>query len=137
MNEYQNIVTRMLGADSFPYRDINITEEIYAKATEALDAFYFIGLQEAYEISVKVLLRELGLDSMKLSPIKKERDQSNKSLNRSKKKIKDNKLLMERTKLVNKWDAQLYERGVKAFCSKVIKYPDLLSQLHATTKVKC
>ena len=25
MNEYQNIQTRMLGADSFPYRDINIT----------------------------------------------------------------------------------------------------------------
>jgi hypothetical protein len=29
MVEYQNIVTRMFGADSFPYRNITITEEVY------------------------------------------------------------------------------------------------------------
>jgi hypothetical protein len=29
MHEYQNIVTRMLGADSFPYRNVTITEEVY------------------------------------------------------------------------------------------------------------
>ena len=28
MVEYQNIVTRMFGADSFPYRNITITEEV-------------------------------------------------------------------------------------------------------------
>lgn len=28
MHEYQNIQTRMLGADSFPYRNITITEEV-------------------------------------------------------------------------------------------------------------
>ena len=30
MNEYQNIQTRMLGADSFPYRDINVTEQVHS-----------------------------------------------------------------------------------------------------------
>jgi hypothetical protein len=28
MVEYQNIQTRMLGADSFPYRNISITKEV-------------------------------------------------------------------------------------------------------------
>lgn len=28
MHEYQNILTRMLGADSFPYRNITITEKV-------------------------------------------------------------------------------------------------------------
>ena len=28
MHEYQNIQTRMLGADSFPYRNITVTEEV-------------------------------------------------------------------------------------------------------------
>jgi hypothetical protein len=28
MVEYQNIQTRMLGADSFPYRNISITSEV-------------------------------------------------------------------------------------------------------------
>jgi hypothetical protein len=30
MHEYQNIVTRMLGADSFPYRNVTVTEEVYS-----------------------------------------------------------------------------------------------------------
>jgi hypothetical protein len=138
MNEYQNIMTRMLGADSFPYRDINITADLYSKAVEALDAFFFVGLQEAYELSVEVLVRELSLaDSIKLAPVKKERDQSNKQMDRAKKMIRDNKELMNRAREVNHWDAQLYERGVQAFCSKIKKYPDLLVKLHASTKVKC
>ncbi len=28
MHEYQNIQTRMLGADSFPYRNVTVTEEV-------------------------------------------------------------------------------------------------------------
>lgn len=31
MHEYHNIQTRMLGADSFPYRDIVITDEVSTK----------------------------------------------------------------------------------------------------------
>lgn len=138
MNEYQNIMTRMLGADSFPYRDINITAALHAKAVENLNLFYFIGLQEAYELSVQVLIRELSLaDSIHLAPVKKERDQSNMALDMAKKKIRDDKRLMQRANEVNSWDVKLYERGVKSFCSKIKKYPDLLEQLHVTTKVKC
>ena len=33
MPEYQNIQTRMLGADSFPYRNITITDEVSGDLT--------------------------------------------------------------------------------------------------------
>lgn len=138
MIEYQNIVTRMLGADSFPYRNITINQMVYKQAVFALNAFFFIGLQEAYEISVELLIRELGLfDKMSLNPIKKERDQSNPKLDFEKNNIKNNATLIERTKLLNRFDIELYKLSVEIFCSKIIKYPDLLKKLHTTTKVKC
>ena len=138
MPEYQNIMTRMLGADSFPYRNITITDQVFRQATVALDSFFFIGLQDSYDLSVQVLVRELGLeDSLKLQPIKKERDQSNPVLDKSKKAIKENESLMARAQEVNHYDAMLYQLAVKSFCSKIKKYPDLLEKLHATTKVVC
>ena len=42
MPEYQNIQTRMLGADSFPYRNVTVNEKVFIKAVEALNAFFFV-----------------------------------------------------------------------------------------------
>lgn len=33
MPEYQNIQTRMLGADSFPYKNVTITDEVRISST--------------------------------------------------------------------------------------------------------
>ena len=138
MMEYQNIMTRMLGADSFPYRNITVNNMVYKQAVVALNAFYFIGLQEAYDISVEVLIRELSLaETMKLAPVKKERDQTNKKLDMAKNEIRNNPSLMERARNVNSFDVELYRLAVENFCSKIVKYPDLLEKLHTTTKVKC
>jgi hypothetical protein len=54
IHEYHNIQTRMLGADSFPYRNITVDQEVYSKAVEALDNLFFVGMQEEFEISAKV-----------------------------------------------------------------------------------
>jgi hypothetical protein len=54
IHEYHNIQTRMLGADSFPYRNITVTKELYDKAVAALDSLFFVGVQEEFEISAKV-----------------------------------------------------------------------------------
>lgn len=70
MHEYQNIQTRMLGAravttdsqdqinisimlgaDSFPYRNITVDDTVYEQAVEALNSFFFIGIQEVYDFS--------------------------------------------------------------------------------------
>ena len=89
MVEYQNIQTRMLGADSFPYRDIPITPAVYEQAVDALNHLFFVGLQEAYDISVQVMIRELGVPVQ--VQVRKERDQQNsKSLIKQKQAIKSN-----------------------------------------------
>ena len=43
MPEYQNIQTRMLGADSFPYRNVTVNEEVYS-----LVGIYFIVLHVSF-----------------------------------------------------------------------------------------
>lgn len=140
MPEYNNIQTRMLGADSFPYRNITITGDVFAAAVEAVDNAYFVGLQEAYEISVKLLFRELRVHSNSTKgdpPILKERDNTvSKSIKINKAAILSNNALMSRVRDANLWDMHLYRIATERFCETVKKYPDLLEQLKAT-KVKC
>ena len=132
MPEYQNIQTRMLGADSFPYRNIPISEQVYKKAVDVLDKMFFVGLQEKYDLSVELLLRELKRGPLKDHP-KKER---NAGENKNKKALKADANLMARTKEVNDWDNKLYALAVKRFCRTIAKYPDLLVRID-TKKVSC
>lgn len=136
MVEYQNIQTRMLGADSFPYRNITIDEDVFCKAIDALDHLFFVGLQEAYDISVQALLREFNM-SISVE-VKKERDQMNeKKIALEKLKLRNNHTLMQRVREINHYDLELYAAAVERFCKMLKKYPDLIAQLHSTSKVKC
>ena len=110
MPEYMNIQTRMLGADSFPYRNITINNDIFAAAVEALEGLFFVGIQEAYDLSVKVMLRELNV-SASISVLK-ERDQNNNDLRMKKKAILDNKEQMKRMRDLNAFDLRLYGIGM-------------------------
>jgi len=140
MPEYNNIQTRMLGADSFPYRNVTITRKIFNAAVDAVDNAYFVGLQEAYEISVKLMMRELGLHSNSTNgdpPILKERDNTaSKGIKVNKAAILGNKALMQRIREANTWDWHLYRVATERFCETAKKYPDLLEQLKST-KVRC
>jgi hypothetical protein len=136
MPEYSNIQTRMLGADSFPYRNVSITMPIFEAAVDAIDNAFFVGLQEAYDLSVKLLLREL--DVHKEIAIVKERDNTaSKSIKAEKAAILGNAKLMSKIKAVNEWDVHLYRVAKERFCATISAHPDLLAQLTATTKVRC
>ena len=136
MVEYQNIQTRMLGADSFPYRDVPITPQVYEQAVDALNHLFFVGLQEAYDISVQVMIRELGVPVQ--VEVRKERDQQNsKSLLKQKQAIKTNETLLTRVREVNSYDMKLYQLGVIKFCTSAKKYTDLYELVRTTTKVDC
>ena len=136
MVEYQNIQTRMLGADSFPYRDVPITPQVYEQAVDALNHLFFVGLQEAYDISVQVMIRELGVPVQ--VQVRKERDQQNsKSLLKQKEAIKTNNTLLNRVREVNSYDMKLYQLGVIKFCTSTKKYTDLYELVRTTTKVDC
>ena len=137
MHEYQNIQTRMLGADSFPYRNITVNEEVFSKAVDALNNFFFIGLQEAYEFSVKVFLHEINRANETITMVN-ERDQGGaKKMNKEKADIKANKKLMEKAYNVNSYDVKLYEMAVSKFCSTVKQYGHLWEELQSNSRFKC
>ncbi len=114
MPEYQNIQTRMLGADSFPYRNITVTDEVYDKAVSAVNRFFFIGLQEEFEVSAKALIRLMGVPTNKWSEFSlvNEREQgSNKQIKKQKQEILENDELMDKVREFNSYDIQLYKIG--------------------------
>eukprot|EP01036_Dinobryon_divergens_P034571 gene34571-44688_t len=135
MHEYQNIQTRMLGADSFPYRNITVTDEVYESAVEALNHIFFVGLQEEFEVSSEIIVREFDL-KMDVN-VTKERDQSNEKIASQKAALKADKKLMKKLRDVNHYDIALYKLGVKRFCEAVKRYPDLYEKVKARKKVKC
>jgi hypothetical protein len=80
-----------------------------------MDNIYFIGLQEAYEVSVTLMLRELGMPNNFTVPVTKERDQSSSATSRiakEKKELLSNQVLMARTKELNSYDIKLYSHGI-------------------------
>jgi hypothetical protein len=134
MLEYQNIQTRMLGADSFPYRAVEISDEVFTKAKEALQNFFFVGIQEQYDLSVELLQRQLGVHVVQ--QVENVRENSNPRTKALKDRIRHDTQLVARTRQVNDWDVQLYALGVRRFCKDLAKYPDLLAKLD-TKKVDC
>jgi len=73
----------------------------------------FVGLQEAYEVSVTLLLREMGMGGLNIT-VQKERDQSSSAttrIARDKKALLADKALMTRTRVLNLFDLALYARG--------------------------
>ena len=112
MHEYQNIQTRMLGADSFPYRNITVDQNVFESAVEALNGFFFIGLQEVYDFSIKVFLHEINRPNESVTVVN-ERDQGGVNrLNTEKSNIRSNAILREKAYKVNSYDVQLYNLGL-------------------------
>lgn len=111
MVEYQNIQTRMLGADSFPYRNVTITEDVFQKACDTIDRFFFVGLQEEFDLSAVLLARELGLNDRNVSVVKEREQQGMKQIKVKKAEITSNATLMQRVREVNDYDIRLYKLG--------------------------
>ncbi len=77
---------------------------------EAIENIFFVGLQEAYDITVEMLLRELNVTLT--TKILKERDQSNPQIAKQKAALKANHTIMNRYKELNKIDYDLYHLGI-------------------------
>lgn len=75
-----------------------------------MDRIFFVGIQEVYDFSVELLLREFD---MKLSiDLPKERqDTTNKKLKKDKDDVKNNVNLMKKAEEVNYYDMKLYRYG--------------------------
>ena len=100
---------------------------MYRLAVEALNKIAFVGLQEAYDISVRLLLREMNMDYLNVT-VFKERDQSDRRTTEQKNKLRKNKKLMERTKDVNSFDIKLYKLGKTVFLFYASSICDISSE---------
>ena len=132
MPEYNNIQTRMLGGNSFPYRNYTVTKSTFDAAVEAIENLFFVGIKEAYDISVQLMLRELQVNHS--VTLRRERDNS--KLAKAKADILQNATTVSLIKEHNYWDIKLYRVAIKRFCLTAQKYPDLYAQLFSTS-VKC
>ena len=84
---------------------------MYNKAADALQALFFVGLQEEFDISALALIRKMNVS---MTPdIKKERDQSNSRVSAQKKALLEDEKLMEKAKRANSYDIALYSLGEK------------------------
>jgi hypothetical protein len=93
-------------------------------------------VQEEYELSVQVMLRELGVSLT--TEIKNERSQQSKSkIKREKAHIKANLGLLSRLRDVNVYDLNLYYLAFFRFCTTIAVYPDLYAQMKPETRLKC
>ncbi|RYH17556.1 hypothetical protein EON65_28440 [archaeon] len=136
MVEYQNIFTRMLGADSFPYRNITITEDVYNKALEAVNRLDFVALQEEFDVSIEVIKRAMHLNHLNVT-VTKERNNEGKRVKEEKMLIKTNKELMDKVRSTNSYDVQLYQQVIKKFCQQLQDYPDLMQVVKQHGLVHC
>jgi hypothetical protein len=74
-----------------------------------MDNVFFVGLQEEFEISAKLILLEMNV-VMNFTFVK-ERDQSNAQIVREKAAIKNNNAIMEKLRQLNHFDIDLYAYG--------------------------
>ena len=93
--------------------NISKTQQVYKQAVRAMNNIFFVGLQEAYEVSVHLLLRELNMKQLTSSiVINKERDQTSaQKVNKEKNILRNDSKLMKRAQDVNSYDGLLYQIG--------------------------
>lgn len=85
------------------------TFQVYESAVEALNHIFFVGLQEEFEVSSEIIVREFDL-KMDVN-VTKERDQSNEKIASQKAALKADKKLMKKLRDVNHYDVALYKLG--------------------------
>jgi len=118
--EYHNIITRMMAHNSFPYRNIEVNHKDMLLAKERLALFKMIGIQEAFEASVRLMLHKFGVKiphevwskTYTAVPLKS-------SATKAPKKAAELKVQEKQAGETNSLDMQLYQWAVGNFCSEL------------------
>jgi hypothetical protein len=127
-------MTKMLGADSFPYSNETITEAVYQKATQTLDRAFFVGLQSECSVSMGILRKKLGVvkEDMQMYRF---REQSSKDVLDIRKDVYSNEKLMEELRRIHSWDLRLYAHARKIFCTHLAAFPEMIPFLSGSREV--
>jgi len=122
MPEYHNILVKMFARNEFPYFNATLTLSDVAKAKSVLSKFLVVGVNEAYEASVQLLLKLTGVTNLRDDQIHLPPSMtSSYSADHEKMKVrvKEEPWLAAKIHAVNRLDMDLYEWGVVRFCEKV------------------
>ena len=120
--EYHNPITRMIAYDSFPYANITITTKDMNLAKDRLSKFSFVGIQEAFEASVRLLLYKFNttvpetvwrreVDLQRFAPSWEKRAPRQLASIR-----KDEERLAAKSRIANFADMAIYTWAVEQFC---------------------
>lgn len=80
-----------------------------------MDHFFFIGLQEEFDLSAKAFARAVIVNDSAISITKEREQNTNNKVKKDKQAIKSNSALMARLREVNHYDLKLYEHGESRF----------------------
>jgi len=124
MPEYQNILVKMFARNQFPYFNASLAQADVALASSRLVRFALVGINEAYDASVQLLLRILGVtlreDQIHLPPAMS--SSWPQDYEEFKAKLKTNAELRGRILDANSLDLDLYQWALSEFCSKLRMY---------------
>mmetsp|Transcript_45679 Transcript_45679/g.92208 ORF Transcript_45679/g.92208 Transcript_45679/m.92208 type:complete len:515 (+) Transcript_45679:73-1617(+) len=121
MPEYHNILVKMFSRDAFPYFNATLTQQDLDLSIKRLDTFVVVGLNEAYDASVQLLLALLGVtlrDDQIHLPAAMTSTYSG-DHEKFKAEVRDDHTLAARIQDANSVDAQLFEWSVDVFCKKL------------------
>jgi hypothetical protein len=122
MPEYHNILVKMFARDSFPYFNATLTADDVAKAKIVLSKFLVVGINEAYDASVQLLLKLTGVSNLRDDQIHLPPSMTSSYSNdheAMKARVKVDVNLAARIHGVNAMDVDVYEWGVVRFCAQV------------------
>lgn len=121
MPEYHNILIKMFARDQFPYFNATLTEADLANARRKLGKFLVVGINEAYDASVQLLLALTGVtlrdDQIHLpAAMTSTYSADHEDL---KARVRTDPILAGRIHRANSMDVELYEWSVRTFCRQL------------------
>jgi hypothetical protein len=135
--EYQNVLTRMLGADAFPYSNVTVDKAVYGRAVQAMERFFVVGVMEEFNISVELTFKRLRAARIPTSDeIPRERE-AVRNRRQRKEIILSNSNLIQRAAVNNLYDIQLYRFGVARFCKVARFFPEVFAKVEASGRLDC
>ena len=122
MPEYHNILVKMFAQDKFPYYNATLKQRDLDLATDRLSRFIVVGINEAYDASVQLLLAEFGVnlreDQIHQPPMMSS-TYANDYHEFKNGRLKQDEALRQRIRENNRFDIGLYEWALPRFCTQL------------------
>lgn len=119
--QYHNVLTRMLGADKFPYAMTSVDETDLATALDRLkDRFALVGVFELFDHSVAKLIELAGVP-IEVDDFKRVRAFHSPGYDAFTRRVRRDTSLVSHIRTVNHLDAQLHAYASRRLCNELLQ----------------